>query len=217
MPMITRRLARRAMSLGLALSLFGCSTQPRLYNRIPVDSDGSEIPLANATKVVFEDGTSYSLGEREILSIRKDSLRASGSKLGTAVWSLAQVEGIEWKDQNGDLRWSDVRTPEDLRAFVTLPRVERIVLDDGTSYLLAEEGYEARLDPSGLYILLAQDQDWETATRLELSAVESVRLFEPNLASATIRSPMFWLATVAAGVAILLVSGDGDPNTTAVR
>jgi hypothetical protein len=217
MPTTTHRRARRVLSLGLALTLFGCSAQPRLYNRIPVDSDGGEIPLSNATKVVFEDGTSYSIGESELLSIRKDSLRASGSKFGTAVWSLAQVEGIEWRGESGDLQWSDVRTPEDLRAFVTLPRVERIIMDDGTSYVLEEQGYEARMDPAGLYILLAQNQDWETATQLELARIESVQLFEPNLASATIRSPMFWLASVAAGVAILLVSGNADPKTTATR
>ena len=201
----------------LCLAMVGCSAQPRIYSRVPVDQDGGRIPLESAKKIVFEDGTSYELSESESLSIRKDSLRASGSDFGTAVWSLGQVEGIEWRDASGSLHWTDVRTPEDLRAFVKLPRIESIELADGSSFSLDDDRDNTRLDPTGLFILLSHDEDWENATRIELAQVEQVRLHEPNLAGATVRSPMFWLATAAAGVAIYLVTGDGDPARTAVR
>ncbi len=211
------RTAALWLSLGLAGAFIGCSAQPLLYSRTPVDADGATIPLARATKILFEDGSSYTLTSQETLSLRKDSLRASGSRFGTAIWSLAQVEGIEWRDDADRLHWTKVRTPEDLRSFVTLPPLERIVMKDGQTYRLDEPPSQARLDPTGLYLLLTQNEDWENATQLELAEVESVLLHEPNLAGATIRSPKFWLAAAAAGVAILLVSRDGDPKRTAVR
>jgi hypothetical protein len=201
----------------LCLSLLACSAPPRIYSRHPVDRDGKAIPVQRATKLVFEDGTSYTLTDKESASLRKDTVRVSGSEFGTAVWSLGQVEGVVWKDADGKTHWADVRTPEDLRAFVSLPPIDRIRLDDGSLIQLEPEGLQARLDTTGLHVLVAKDGDWENARKVELTRVESVELHEPNLLGATIRSPMFWLAGVASGVAIYLVTRDGDPDVTAVR
>lgn len=220
MTSILSRSARRVVSSILVLSLLGgCAAQSRLYSRTPVTTAGAPVPVENATKIVFEDGTSYELGEREVAEIRGDTLRVLGSQYGTAVWGLSQIEGIEYRDDRGQLHWADVRTPEDLESFDSLPPIDSIVLGDGTVWNLTEKGLQARWDVTGLNILLADAErpDWENADPIPLAQVQSVELYEPNLANATVASPRFWIGVAAAGLAFFLIAGTGDEKRQAVE
>ena len=199
--------------------LGGCAAQSRLYSRQPVTADGRPVPVQNATKVVFEDGTSYRLEEREVAEIRGDTLRVLGSQYGTAVWGLSRVEGIEYRDERGRLHWADVRTPEDLETFDSLPPIESIVLTDGRTRDLPEEGLQARWDVTGLNIVLAdaENPDWENAEPIALSDVHSLELYEPNLATSTIATPRFWIGVAAAGLAFFLIARSGDEEDLAIE
>lgn len=214
------RFARRAVSATLALTLLaGCAAQSRIYSRMPVTEDGESLPFENTTKLVFEDGTTYRLGEREVAEIRGDTIRVLGSEYGTAVWGLSRVEGIEFRDERGRLQWADVRTPEDLETFESLPPIETIVLTDGRRMDLPRQGLQARWDVTGLNILVTaqENPDWENAERIALGDVQSVELYEPNLAGSTIGSPRFWIGAAAAGLAFFLISRSGDEENIAVE
>jgi hypothetical protein len=198
-------------------SVAACTPPQRIYSTTPVDRYGQSLPVSEIVRLRFEDGTDFDVppGRGLRLSNGSFALLEPGDDKVIESWRVSQVAEVDWRNPDGEIETTPIRSPDDLRELDRIPRVYRIECSDGRVIDLRNTPRETRWSANGRALEIVEEDGQIESIPLE--DIDTIVLHDSSLVKSTVGSPKFWLAT-GAGVAVFLwISDRADQRDNATK
>lgn len=209
------RLVAVLCALGFASA---CASSARVYSVVPVDREGAPVEIARIDLIRFDDGTRRALVPGESLGLAGQTLviegpvRADGTRR-TESFAVDAVESLRRPLEDGTDDWIEVRTPADLGAFETLPRIQRIDTAAGRSIEFDTAAPRTARWSADRLAIVVEGPDPDDSESIGLDEIARIELFEPDALGSTLASPGFWIVgAAAAGLVIWLADAEDEDS-----
>jgi hypothetical protein len=225
LPHLWLRRGATVLAAPLAVALAGCSPAQRIYSLDPVDRRGRPLVWERVQALTLEDGSAVNLEPGDSLRLRDGTVlrttaasRARGADapaLPEESWEISAVKRVELAEPSGGTARVDVLTPEDLLLVERQPRVDHVLLRDGTALALdtAGPGPRRALGDTAVDLPLRGGG----TRRVALTEIASLEVERPSVLAATVGSPAAWVVGGAAVAVLMLVVRNHDTHNTAVK